>query len=189
MRPPVRIRLRGRQQSCVERLLHHAGCPRVRLYAQIVWLSHQGCSVPEISRMTDCGEDTVRRWLRRFQRDGCAGLHERAHPGRPARVTASAEKALRRWVQDSPRKHGIDRPAWTTATLAKCLQRKRGIRVTDECIRKHLHRVGVVCRRPTWTVKHRARQDPSYAQKKGPFPGSCGIRRVVRTCMFRMRRR
>jgi transposase len=171
MRPPIRVRLRGRQRSCVQNLLDHAVSPRVRLHAQMVWLSHQGYSAPEISQMTHRGEDAVRRWLRRFQKKGCVGLQESSRSGRPPKVTASAEKALRQWVQRSPRKYSIDRPAWTTATLAKCLERKRHIRVTDECIRKHLRRVDIVCRRPTWTVKHRARQEPGYPQKKGQFLG------------------
>jgi hypothetical protein len=63
-----------------------------------------------------------------------------------------------------------------------------GVRVTPECIRQHLHRLGFVCRRPTWTVKHLARQQPGYAQKKGPSPGSCGTRRAAPTSTCRTRR-
>lgn len=189
MRPPIRVRLRGRQGVCVGRVLDHAACPRLRLHAQMVWLSHQGYSPPQISQITHRSEDTVRRWLHRFEKMGCAGLREFARSGRPPRVTASAEKVLRRWVQRSPRNYGIDRPTWTTATLAKCLGRKRGIRVSEDCIRKHLHRVDAVCRRPTWTVKHRAQKEPGYPHKKGPFPGSCSIRRVAPTSMSRMKRR
>ena len=189
MRPPIMVRLRWRQQACVAGLLDHATCPRLRLHAQMVWLSHQGYSPPQIGRITHRNEDTVRCWLHRFQKAGCGGLQEGVRSGRPPRVTATAEKMLRRWVQRSPRNYGIDRPTWTTATLAKCLGRKRGVHVTDECIRKHLHRVGVVCRRPTWSVKHRAQMEHGYVQKKGHFPGCCGIRHVAPTSMSKMKPR
>lgn len=62
----------------------------------------------------------------------------------------------------------LKRPGWTTALLAKLVRRIFKVRVTDECIRQHLERIEAVCRRPTWTVKHLAEQQPGYAQKKGP---------------------
>ncbi|MCL5997760.1 MAG: hypothetical protein M1546_17150, partial [Chloroflexi bacterium] len=70
----------------------------------------------------------------------------------------------------SPRACGGPRPTWTTAALARGVARRFRVAVTDECLRQHLERLDIVCRRPTWSVKHLAQQQPGYAQKKGRLP-------------------
>jgi transposase len=167
MRPPLRIRVRGRQLTCLRTILRQAPCPRTRLRAQMILLSHQGYPVAEIARITGRSDDTVRRWLHRFRRRGCLGLREAPHPGRPPQITPLVEQVLRQWAALSPRQLWVQRPYWTTETLARLVERLLGIAVTPECIRQHLHRLDFVCRRPTWTVKHRACEQPGYAQKKG----------------------
>ncbi len=188
MRPPLHIRVRGRQRTCLHQLLRQSRCPRTRLRAQMVLLSSQGYLVEEIAQITHHSDDTVRRWLHRFQSHGCAGLHEEPRSGRPPTITQAVEQLLRQWAQLSPRECGIHRPTWTMAKLAQFVERRVGVRVTPECLRRHLHRLDFVCRRPTWTVKHLARQQPGYAQKKGRLPDSYGIRRRVRMSTSRMRR-
>jgi hypothetical protein len=65
----------------------------------------------------------VRRWLHRFEAEGCAGLAE------------------------APRDYGYARPGWTTALLARLVRRQFKRTVTAECIRQHLAQVDGVCRR------------------------------------------
>jgi hypothetical protein len=67
------------------------------------------------------------------------------------------------------------------------VERLLGVRVTSECIRRHLHRLDFVCRRPTWSVKHLARAQPGYAQKKGRLRGCCATRRQGPTSTCRTR--
>jgi transposase len=171
MRPPLRVRVRGRQLACLQKLLRQAPCPRTRLRAQMVLLSHHGYPVEEIARITRHSDDTVRRWLGRFRKRGCPGLREGIHTGRPPKVTPAVEQLLRRWALLSPRQLGVQRPSWTVANLARLVEHRLGVRITPECIRRHLHRLDFVCRRPTWTVKHLAQAQPGYAQKKGRLRG------------------
>src|SRR5262245_27827422 len=168
MRPPLHVRARGRQLRCLRDTLRRSPCPRARLRTQMVLLSHQGYSPQEIAAITRQSDETVRRWLHRFRRHGCPGLREEPRSGRPPKITPAVEQLLRDWALLSPRQLGVDRPSWTTAKLAGLVQRRLGVRVTAECVRQHLHRLDFVCRRPTWTVKHLARQQPGYAQKRGP---------------------
>ncbi len=168
MRPPLHVRVRGRQLCCLRKALRRSRCPRARLRAQMVLLSHRGYSLQQIASITGQSDETVRRWLHRFRRLGCPGLRERPRPGRPPRITADVEQLLREWALLSPRQAGEHRPTWTAANLAGLVERLSGVRVTAECIRLHLHRLDFVCRRPTWTVKHLAQAQPGYAQKKGP---------------------
>jgi len=169
MRPPLRVQLRGYKLVRLESMYSQTRCARTRLRIQMVLLSDEGYSVEEIAQITRQSEHTVRRWLHRFVEDGCSGLYEAPHSGRPPEITPAIEQLLRECVLKSPRDFGvnINRPTWTTAELAKLVKRQFKIKVTDECIRQHLERLDIVCRRPTWTVKHLAKQKPGYAQKKG----------------------
>jgi transposase len=167
MRPLLRVQLRGYQLARLESMYSQTRCARTRLRIQMVLLSDEGYSVEEIAQITRRSQYTVRRWIHRFVEGGCSGLYEAPHSGRPPEITPAIEQVLRECVLKSPRELGVNRPSWTTSELAKLLKRQFKVEVTDECIRQHLERLGIVCRRPTWTVKHLAKQKPGYAQKKG----------------------
>ncbi len=103
MRPPFRIRLRGRQAARLLKLYHETECPRTQLRVQMVLLSDDGYSVEEIAQITRKSDDAVRHWLRRFQRAGWIGLLEAPHSGRPPQITAGIEAFLRTCIPQSPR--------------------------------------------------------------------------------------
>jgi transposase len=169
MRPPLQIRVRGCQRAQLLQLYDETTCPRTQLHIQMILLSHDGYCVEEIAKIAHKSDDTVRYWLHRFQQAGCSGLIEAPHSGRPPAITPGIEASLHECIPQSPRDFKMSRPGWTTALLAKLVQRCFKVRVTDECIRQHLARIEAVCRRPTWTVKHLAEQRPGYAQKKEHF--------------------
>jgi transposase len=172
MRQPLQLKpIRGRQLSRLRAMYDQADCPRLRRRAQMVLLVQAGYCTKEIVRITRQSRLTVRRWLHRFEDDGCAGLVEAPRSGRPPAITTAVESFLREAVALSPRDYGYGRPGWTTALLARLVRRQFKRTVTDECIRQHLALVDGVCRRPTWTVKHRAQAEPGYAQKKAGSQG------------------
>lgn len=172
MRPGLKIERIGDQQlRRVRRLYDQATCPRLRRRAQTILLAQQGYRTAEIAKITRQSAMNVRRWLHRFSEQGCDGLLEAHRSGRPADITPAIESYLRTVVVQAPRAFGFARPGWTTHLLAKLVRRRFKHLVTDECIRQHLNRVGAVCRRPTWTVKHKAQAQPGYAQKKAGLQG------------------
>jgi len=188
MRPALRVkRLRGRQLVRLRSLYQTTDCPRTRIRVQMVLLSSDGYSVAEIAELTRQSDDTVRRWLKRFIAQGWRGVLEQPHPGRPAAITPAAEQFLSGCLQSTPREFGISRPSWTTELLAQVVRRRLKIEVTGECIRQHLAQVDGVCRRPTWTVKHRAQAQPGYAQKKAGLQDFCSTRRAAPMSMFKMK--
>jgi transposase len=137
----------------------------------MVLLAQGGYGVAEIARITRQSSWTVRRWLHRFMVDGCQGLWEGLRSGRPPEITPVIELFLREAIVKSPRDYGLRRPNWTTNLLSKLLKRRFKRVVSDDCVWQHLHYAGGVCRRPTWTVKHRAQVQLGYAQKKARLPG------------------
>ncbi len=172
MRPSLQLKpIRGRQLSRLRQMYDQADCPRLRRRVQIVLLAQVDYPIPEIVRITRQSAWTVRRWLHRFEVEGCAGLMEAPRSGRPPALTTAIELYLREAVAGSPRDYGYARPGWTTALLARLVRRQFKRAVTAECVRQHLAQVDGVCRRPTWTVKHRAQAEPGYAQKKAGSQG------------------
>lgn len=172
MRPPLKLKpVRGRQLSRLREMYDQAECPRLRRRAQIVLLAQAGYETTEIAQIICQSCWTVRRWLHRFMVNGCEGLWEGLRSGRPPEITPAIELFLREALVKSPRAYGQAQPNWTTALLGKVIKRRFQCEVSEECVRQHLHEVDGVCRRPTWTVRHRAEAQPGYAQKKGQFQG------------------
>lgn len=172
MRPSLKLKpIHGRQSNRLREIYDQARCSRLRRHAQIILLAQAGYEIAEIAKITRQSPWTVRRWLHRFMTEGCAGLWENLHSGRPPEITPAIELFLREAVVKSPRDYGVACPNWTTALLAKVVKRRFKCDISDECVRQHLHSVDGVCRRPTWTVKYRAQAQPGYAQKKGQLPG------------------
>ncbi len=172
MRPSLQITdVHWRQKVRLQQMYQETDCPRTRIRVQMVLLSVEEYSVSKIAGITRQSDDTVRRWLHRFREQGSRGLLEEIRSGRPANITPAIENYLLTCLKQSPRKFGISRPTWTTATLAEAVEKKFKIEVSDECVRQHLQRLEIVCRRPTWTVKYLAEQQPGYAQKKAQFQG------------------
>jgi len=172
MRPSLRVTgVRGRQFARLQALHRTTRCPRTRLRVQMVLLSRQGYAVAEIAGITRQSDDTVRYWLHRFLREGCEGLWEKPRLGRPPEITPAIELFLHEAAGKTPRAYGLPWPNWTTPLLVTVIKRRFKREVCDECIRQHLHYVDAVCRRPTWTVRHRAESQPGYAQKKARLQG------------------
>ena len=164
-------RIGGQPLRRVRQLYDQAECPRVRRRAQTILLAQQGYGTAEIAKIIRQSQMSVRRWLHRFSEQGCDGLLEGHRSGRPAKITPAIETFLRAVVVQSPRAFGFARPGWTTHLLARLVRRRFKQSVTNECIRQHLSQVDAVCRRPTWTVKHKAQAQPGYAQKKAGLQG------------------
>jgi len=172
MRAPLELKpVRGQQLKRLHKMYDQAQCPRLRRRVQTILLAQTGYETAEIAGITRQSCWTVRRWLHRFLAEGCEGLEEGLRSGRPPEITPSIELFLREALVQSPRDYGLAQPSWTTMLLRKVIKCRYKCEVSDECIRQHLHAVDGVCRRPTWTVRHRAEAQPGYAQKKPQFQG------------------
>jgi len=144
--------------------------------ARIVALSWDGLAVPAIAAETGCHQNTVRRWLHRFNAAGLDGLGDRPGAGRRRRITEaerSAIIALARAVppgrldRDGAGELSAERedgPAqWTLDTLAEAA-RAAGIVVGRSQVRRILLAEKVRWRRTrSWATS----TDPEFAPK-GP---------------------
>jgi transposase len=77
-------------------------------------------------------------------------------------VTPTWKAELLRVIDLDPHTVGVRSAHWTTSLLATYLAAKTHIAVTAETVRLYLHAAGGVCKRPTWTLKREAEEQPGY---------------------------
>ena len=135
---------------------------KLRLRAHIILLAHQGRSVAEIAVIVLRSRDTVERVLKRFLQGGLAALPPCTAPGRAPTVTPEWKAELLRVVDLDPHTVGVRSANWTTSLLATYLAAKTQVAVTAETVRLYLRAAGGVCKRPTWTLKRKAEEQPGY---------------------------
>src|SRR5258705_4397227 len=100
--------------------------------ARIVALSWDGLAVPAIAAEVGCHQNTVRRWLHRFNAAGLDGLGDRPGAGRKRRITEAQRSHIIALARSAPPGHlardadvqlspdGDRGPAqWTLDTLAE----------------------------------------------------------------------
>lgn len=134
----------------------------LRLRYQMVLLAHQGRSVAEIATIVFRSRDTVERVLKRFLRGGIAAIPPCKAPGIAPSVTPAWKAELLRVIDLDPHTVGVHSANWTTGLLATYLAAATHITVTAETVRLYLRAAGYVCKRPTWTLKRKAEEQPGY---------------------------
>jgi len=136
---------------------NQASDPETRTRYQMLLLHvEHGWTTHQIAPLVKRSHDSVLRVFYRYLADGLAAVPRRSPPGRAPTVSAEWTAELLRVIEDDPHQHGVASANWTTIVLADYLQQKIGEKVDPETVRRHLHQLGYVCKRPTWTVAHKA---------------------------------
>lgn len=145
--------------------------PLVRLRAHIILLLGNGQTWLTIATLLFCSTRTISRWKRRFMADGVEALTDDRR-GRPAWFGTFWIAHVRNWVVDrTPSDFGFLRSRWSCGLIATLLLAIHHVRVSDETVRRWLHRADLVWRRPRPIV---GPVDPEYDAK------IAAIRRLLR---------
>jgi transposase len=145
-------------------LYRHSKDGRLRQRAQIVLLAaEQGMVATQIGVIVRLNEESVRRWLKRYEAEGIEGLKDDPRPGMVPVVTPEYRAQLVSAVRRRPR--SLEQPfsLWTCQRLADYLAEETGIRVSDESVRRYLALEGIVLSRPQHKISS---PDPEYEVKK-----------------------
>ncbi len=134
---------------------------RVAMRANMILLSSQGYSVPELARMHKTTNVTIYKWFNRFDEQGPTGLYDSLREGRPKKATDEVATFLEKTLKRSPTDIGVNCTIWTSALLQTYLQKKLSVQLSKNTLREALHRLGFRWRRPRWAA---VRQDPLKAQ-------------------------
>jgi transposase len=162
---PIRLSPQTEEQiKALEDLYRHSKDGRVRQRAQIVLLAaEQGMVAAQIGSIVRLNEESVRRWLKRYEAEGIEGLKDDPRPGMTPLVTPEYRAQLVAAVRRRPR--SLEQPfsLWTCQRLADYLADETGIRVSDESVRRYLALEGIVLSRPQHKISS---PDPEYEVKK-----------------------
>ncbi len=171
---PKLLRLRplsGEEEVAVDRLARARTAPaRAVERARIVWLAHRGWRGPALARAVGVSEQTVRRWLKRFNEGGLAGLRDAPRTGRPPTYTPEEVGAVVATSLTRPDDLGLPFASWTLDRLTAHLNEERGIPIKRSRIGEILQAEGLRWRQQeTWFGE---RPDPAFAAKRGPWSPS-----------------
>ncbi len=168
----------GQEEATIERLARSRTAPaRLVERARIVLLSRQGETVAEIAETLVICQDTVRRWINRFDRHGVAGLADRPRAGRPPTYSAAEAGAVVAASLTTPTELGLPFACWTLDRLAAYLNETKGIPIKRSRISELLIAEGLRWReQETWFG---ARPDPAFAAKRGRSSPSTRTRLTV----------
>ena len=134
------------QRRDLERVRRRA-VGRVSQRAHMVLLSARGYTVRQIAEVFAVGEDVVRDWLHRYQREGPTGLDDRPRPGRPPRDRL-ARHIVDAQASQSPRAVGLVQSCWAVRLLAAFLLARFRLRLSPSSVRRHLKAGGWRWARP-----------------------------------------
>lgn len=162
---PIRLSPQSEEQiQALDELYRHSKDGRLRQRAQIVLLAaEQGMVAPQIAAIVRLNEESVRRWLKRYEAEGIEGLKDDPRPGMAPVVTPEYRAQLVAAVRRRPRSLGQPFSLWTCQRLADYLADETGIRVSDESVRRYLALEGIVLSRPQHKISS---PDPEYEVKK-----------------------
>jgi transposase len=160
---PLGLELDGAARDELRRRYDAARDAETRTRFQMVLLAGEGRPAAAVAALVRRSPDTVWRVVRRYQQGGPDGVPHRPRPGHRGRIPAAWEQELRRVIELDPHTVGVASAVWTTKLLAASLAGATGHRVPLETVRRHLHQAGYVCKRPGWTLKRKAEEDPEWA--------------------------
>jgi transposase len=136
----------------------------VRSRCDMILLSNEGSSPPQIAKRVRFSRYTVGRFIHRYEAEGLQGLYTKPRSGRPRRVTPEYEAELEAAVEKEPRSLGLPFSNWTTANMAEYMAEQTGILISPRQVERYLKLHDWRLRRPVRTVKHK--QDPDLVAEK-----------------------
>jgi transposase len=127
------------------------------LALHILVLCAAGHRPTAIAAVLFCSRSSVYRVVRAY-RTGLLGLPHKTHghlapPVRTTVLLPTTRRSLVALLKATPQAYGWWRTRWSCATLALTLQAKRGITVSAETMRRWLHEIGWVWKRPKLVAK------------------------------------
>jgi len=152
------IRLTAEERKCLLRV-YRSGAKQSRR-AHIVLLLADGLSVREVRRVTYASFDLIAGCVGQVRTRGAAAV---AEPDGPAAALPAWLARVARWLTTkTPGDFGYFRTRWSCETLAEVLAWEVGVSKSAETVRRGLHRLKFVWRRPRPVV---GPVDPDYAEK------------------------
>jgi transposase len=113
-----------------------------------VLLVAQGMTCPAVARLLGDAPRSVEYWVRRFEKEGLAGLVEGERPGRPRRLSAKQMAGVDRILRRPPEDAGFSGHIWDGKTLSAWLEQKYHLRLGVRQCQRIFRHLGFRLRKP-----------------------------------------
>jgi transposase len=158
-----RVILTDEQRSELKRRAHRRDIrPQVRDRLEMVRLSDNGLSVPQIGDLLDVHEQTVRRWIKSFLTGGLDALQSQPSggvlAGKVSAFTPEMIAALAQEIEQGKR-------TWSAPQMADWVDATFGVRLSPARIGLHMKRAGLVYKRTNRTLKHKQKVEEVSAKQ------------------------
>jgi transposase len=132
----------------------------------------QGQSPTQVARSLGVSRRMVYYWIEDYtQRHDPADLILESSPGRPTLWTQEARTLVQELLTRSPTQRGYSAVNWSVPLLQEELRHATGTCFSDDTIRRQLHRLGYVWKRPRYILD----PDPELEKKTANLPANSGL--------------
>ncbi len=160
MRPQRFIKkLTKNERQEIENLYRKGPNNRVRKRAQAIRLSTKGYTIPQISEILGCNQQSIHNWFNGFEMDGLDGLYDKPREGRPIVATAEYRSRLVDAIKTNPRQMGYPFTVWTITRIRAHMARELKILLSESRVRQIMKEEGLVFKRPKHTLAQKRDKD------------------------------
>lgn len=114
-----------------------------------ILLVAQGMTCREVASLMGDAPRTVEYWVRRFEKDGFAGLAEHERPGRPSRLSETQLEQVRSVLHDTPSAVGLEgQVIWDGKALSQYLLQEFGVKLAARQCQRLFRQLDFRLRKP-----------------------------------------
>lgn len=152
--------------------LHQAQDARLYRRTLAILEVAQGQSPTQVARRLGVSRRMVYYWIEAYSlRHDPADLIPEYSPGRPTLWTEEVRTVVQDLLTRSPTERGYYAVNWTVPLLQEELGHATGTCFSDDTIRRELHRLGYVWKRPRYVLD----PDPELEKKTANLPANSGV--------------
>ena len=160
------------QRRRLQRQLKHT--PDARVYRRTLALLHvdQGTPISQVAHLLGITRQSIYNWIDDYSRaHDPAALADQPRTGRPTFWTAELQGHLQDLLGQSPDQLGYLAVNWTIPLLREQLGRCTGQWPSEDTLRRQLHRLDYVWKRPRYVLD----PDPELEKKKAVAPANQAV--------------
>lgn len=167
MRPQRFIRkLTKNECQKIENLYRKGPNNRTRKRAQAIRLSTKGYTIPQISEILGCNQQSIHNWFNCFETDGLDGLYDKPRKGRPVIATTEYRSRLVKAIKTNPRDLGYPFTVWTITRIRAHMARELKTLLSESRVRQIMKEEGLVFKRPKHSLAQKRSKD-GFAEVRG----------------------
>jgi len=142
----------AQRQQLHQRIRQPSLPARTRERLEMVRLSDAGWKIPRIAAHLQQHEQTVRRWIKAYLKDGFDALSDQPHPGQSSAITPDILAEVRTWLEKGDR-------TWNVGQIAKEVEKQQGLRRSARQWRHILRREKLSYKRTKRSLRHKQKPE------------------------------